>query len=70
MPKNNYFETMSHDDEIPLDTPRLLEFLKSRFPNRCARSHMTDREVWIECGEQNVLSYIESALKDLTSPKD
>ena len=59
-----------HSDEIPLDTPRLLEFLKAKFPNRCARPHMSDREVWMEVGEQHVISYIEQALEALVPPQE
>lgn len=48
---------------IPPLTLQLVEALDKRFPDRCARPEMTEREIWIEAGARKVIALLYETLR-------
>ncbi|WP_018868286.1 MULTISPECIES: hypothetical protein [unclassified Thioalkalivibrio] len=52
------------NDEFPPIPEPLLEALKSRFKDTCPNPHMTDREIWMAVGQQQVIRFLDSVYKE------
>jgi len=48
----------------PIPSAALVADLAVRFPNRCPDPEMTDREIWLQAGSAQVVTYLRTLLED------
>lgn len=57
---------MNDDKHIPLpsDTPSLVEYLDTKFPEQSPDPSMSDREIWIAVGKRMVVRHLKARLEE------
>lgn len=49
---------------VPNNLVETIEYLKVAFPPKLPTLEMSDREIWIEVGKQQIIEYLESKEKN------